>query len=313
MSGKGPLEDKRGIQMKKWKLSTGLLVATTALASFAAPASALMRADSVASTSMTSVKSPVVSPLPVDLVRGFTVTADSVVATATVNYGGSGVVTVRWGDNTRTTYDPRYPLSYDSGITVSPGSVVMKHEYAAGSGQQFTVIATASVDLNGASDFESRQLVVTPRFLVTQFGGFWSPLNHCDTEVETFTEWSINQRINDVLTRHWREDRNTGVDTFPGAEIFSTDFRRLEGSQVDREMAMGDAPVAVKYDITELDEYFNDQLGSKTLNLHPSMGSGSFSLRFSGDDCQAEIKGDINVRLLKPGLPQPVGSVGFAS
>jgi hypothetical protein len=298
--------------MKKWKLSSGLLVATTALASFTAtPALALMRGETFSPTTTTITKAPVVSPLPVDLVKGFTVTTNSVIGTATVNYS-AGIVTVRWGDGTRTTYDPRYPLMFDSNITVTPGQVVMKHEYQAGSGQPVTYIATASVEANGGSDFESRQVIVTPRYLVNQYGAFWSPLNHCDTEVETYTEWSLSQRVNNVLTRSWSEDRNTGVDTFPGAELFSVDFRRLEGSQVTREMAMGDAPLVVKYEISERDEWFNDQLGSKSLELHPSMQAGGVSLRFSGDDCEAEIKADVDVRLLKPGLSQPANSAGMA-
>src|SRR5688572_19127337 len=104
--------------MKRWKLSTGLLVAATAVASFSAtPALALMRAEAVSPTGTTITKTPVIGPLPVDLVKGFTVTTNSVVGTATVNYS-AGIVTVRWGDGTRTTYDPRYPMTYDSNITV---------------------------------------------------------------------------------------------------------------------------------------------------------------------------------------------------
>ncbi|CAN5798258.1 hypothetical protein BH23ACT12_BH23ACT12_15410 [soil metagenome] len=293
-------------------IAAGLLAAATALASLtASPALAFMRGDVMAPAATTATSRPVVNPLPIDLVQGFTVATNSVVATATVKYSGTGIVTVRWGDGTRTTYDPRFPQMYNSGVTVSSGTVVMKHEYAEGSGHQYTQIATVSVESNGASDFESRQVVVTPRYLVNQYGAFWSPLNHCDTDVETYTEWSINQRVDDLLTRNWREDRNTGLDTFPGAEIFSVDFRRLEGSQVTREMTMGQAPVAVRYDVTELDEYFNDQAGSRTLELHPSMTAGPVSLRFSGDGCQVEIKADVDSRILKPGLNQPVASASM--
>ncbi len=292
--------------MKNWTLAKGLLVAATALAVLPSPAMAAMRSDALAPATIT--RAPVTGPRPADLVRGFTVTTNSVVGTATVNYSGVGVVTVRWGDGTRTTYTPGSPQP-SSDVTVSSGQVVMKHEYALQpGGGQFTMIATASVEANGLSDFESRQVVVTPRYLVAQYGAYWSPTNHCDTEVETYTEWSITQRLNSTLVNYWREDRNTGVDTFPGAEIFSTDFRLLQGSVVNREMTMEEAPLQVKYEMTELDEFFNDQLGSKTINLHPSMQKGDLTVKFSGDDCTAEIHTSLDFFLLKPGLPQPVVS-----
>ena len=294
--------------MRNRLLTGGLLLAATTLLTSQAALALPPRGEVVGTTATQNAPAtwtPTASPVRASLVQGFTVTADSVVATATVRYGGSGIVSVRWGDNTRSTFDPSRPQVNDSNTTASPGMVVFKHEYATADGSQFTMIATASVESGGNIDFDSRQVVVTPRFLVSQYQAFFTPLNHCDTSVEEYSEWRIEQKLNGSVVRTWWQDRDTGVG-FPGAEIggVSPDFRALEGSLIHREMVMADAPLVVGYEVTELDEVFDDQAGEKHIDLHPSMQPASITLEFSGDDCRAQVKADTDLRLLKPGYSQ---------
>lgn len=296
-----------------------LLAATTMLVSQAAPALALVNRGELAEPTSTSTytmgsttgtKTPTTyTPARASLVQGFTITTDSVVGTATVRYGGSGIVSVRWGDNQRSTYNSSSPMP-DGSITPSAGQVVFKHVYDLPDGQPLSTVATASVESGGTIDFESRPVTVTPRFLVSQYQALFTPLNHCDTAVEEYTEWRISQRIDGTTVKTWWQDRDTGVG-LTGAETggVQPDFRPLEGSIVHREMVMADARVDMSYEVTELDEAFDDQAGVKHFEMHPSIAPSSHTLDFAGDDCRAQVKTDTDVRLLKPGLGSAGGPV----
>ena len=89
------------------------------------------------------------------------------------------------GGWTRSIYDPSSPILTGSGPTITSDTVVFKHEYPAG--LPATYIATVTVEKGTRSDLESRQVVVTPRYLVTQFRAFFAP-THCDSVVEEWTE-----------------------------------------------------------------------------------------------------------------------------
>ena len=241
------------------------------------------------------------------LVAAFTVTTDSVIGTATVRYSEPGsLVTVRWGDGTRSIYDPFSPILTNSGSTITSDTVVFKHEYPAG--LPATYIATVTVEKGTRSDLESRQVVVTPRYLVTQFQAFFSP-THCDSAVEEYTEWSITQKLNGTSIRNWRMDVKTS--SFPGASIGDgfAGFRALSGSLFGREMTMADAPLTMGYAVTEIDPVFDDDAGTKSAELHPGIPPTNVLLEYSGDDCRAKISFDTNVLLLRPGANQG-GGVG---
>ena len=243
------------------------------------------------------------------LVAGFTVTTDSVIGTATVRFGEPGsLVTVRWGDGTRSIYDPSSPILTNSGPVITSDTVVFKHEYPAG--PQATYIATVTVEKGTRSDLESRQVVVTPRYLVTQFQAFFSP-THCDSAVEEWTEWSISQKLNGSTIRNWRFDVKT--NSFPGASVGDgfADFRALDGSLFGREMTMADAPLTMAYSVTEIDPVFDDDAGTKSAQLHPSIAPTNVLLEYSGDDCRARIRFDTDVRLLRPGANQGGGIGGI--
>ncbi len=185
--------------------------------------------------------------------------------------------------------------------------MAFKHEYPAG--LPATYIATVTTEKGGRTDVESRQVVVTPRYLVSQFQAFFSP-THCDSAVEEWTEWSISQKLNGSTIRNWRMDIKTS--SFPGAEVGDgfREFRALDGSLFAREMTMADGPLTMSYTVTEIDPVFDDDAGTKSAELHPSIAPANVLLEYSGDDCRAKIKFDTDVRLLRPGANQGGGGIG---
>jgi hypothetical protein len=298
-------------------LAAGVFVALPNPAAYALPATSGDVGEVLEPAPRPTVTRTPTGPVPVptapSMVRGFTVTTDSVIGTATVRYGEAGsLVTVRWGDGTRSVYDPFSPLPMNGGSAVSPDTVVFKHEYPAG--LPATYIATVTVEKGGRTDLDSRQVIVTPRYLVSQYQAFFAP-SHCDSAVEEYTEWSISQKLNGSTLRTWRMDIKT--NTFPGAEVGGglRDFRALDGSLLAREMTMADGPLTVSYTVTEIDPVFDDDAGTKSADLHPGIAPANVVLEYSGDDCRAQVKFDTDVRLLRPaaGLGGGIGGGGVLS
>jgi hypothetical protein len=253
---------------------------------------------------------PPVLPPASQALTSFTVTTDSVVATANVQYSGSAsLVTVRWGDNTSSSWNPNSPV-----VTLpqqTPGNLVFKHEYAIPTPDSapFTRIATVSLDHNGTTDTDSRVLTVTPRFQVTQYQAYFSYVDHCDSFAESYSEWKIVQSMDGHDVQSWRQDRLTNNGIIP-----ARDFQVLAGSQVSRQLTMAsDQHFYVNYHVTELDPIWDDDAGTRSIDLYPGLGTRHVLLRFNDlSDCRAEIKADVDVSLLRPGLSTggPLATMG---
>jgi hypothetical protein len=219
---------------------------------------------------------------------GFTLTTDSVVATAVVSYTGTpGTVTVRWGDNTSSSV---------SGAQVPAGSVTFVHGYTAPmDGSAFTEVVTAQTD----TDTDTRVVLVQPRFRVTQFQATFRPLEHCDSFAETYTEWRVqssmttNGQTSNAKT--WRKDLQTNNTILPGPSI------PLTGSETSVDLTMADPPPYLMYSSTELDPIWDDAGAGGLISLDPRLGSRHVSL--GSQDCVSEITADVDVQLLRPGLP----------
>ena len=262
-----------------------------------------------------------ISATPVADTFRFEVMTDSVVATVRVRFAGNpSPVTVRWGDNSTSTNDPGLSSTMIGAPPSNPKEPRLQHVYnAPADGAAFNEVVT--VQVGNASD--SRFIAVTPRFRVNQYQASFTPIDHCDSFAERESEWRIGQTITSptntgtatVPNGSWYQERltNAGIDpTRPGV-IWSEELRVLPGSQASRDATMNDPHSYSNFTVTELDPLFDDHAGTRSIDLHPSLGTRHIDLLFNDDSgCKARVVADVNVELLKPGLVgnQPVLSQG---
>ena len=208
-------------------------------------------------------------------IESFSVSTDSVVATATLRYNGDpSAATVLWGDGTSTSRCPAgqegplhsgcMPDPFDSGGAA--GTLVLKHRYTApANGAPFTVAITGKL----GAESQTVAIGVTPRYKVTVSDIEFSPLSHCDTAVEEDTEWKVSRGVYDNNgTVHRAEpgmelrpchqpQRRLGDSALP-------EFEELPGSGFSVELKASDHPNLVLH-TTELDPVVDDVL----VNRHP--------------------------------------------
>jgi hypothetical protein len=270
----------------------------------------------IAGSGGTALQPPAPSPNAPHGIRDVVVTTDSVVATATIVYDGApGDLSVLWGDGTSSRPSNRPPTASVPGHPApnTSGTYVLQHRYAEPSdGAAFT--RHVSVVVPGAT--VGRDITITPRYRVSQYTLFFSPLNHCDTFLEEYTEWIVLRFDHELPTlpaaKRWDFDRKTHVLGEVGDP--PPDFQPLPDSAVSFDVTVANAP-KISYQVIEAD-IGNDDLGdTQTIDIQPRLGSRPVVLHFSADgfqggsDCRAEIRADIDVRLLTPGLPAgPVAS-----
>jgi hypothetical protein len=156
-------------------------------------------------------------------IESFSVSTDSVVATATLRYNGDpGAATVLWGDGTGTSLCPAgqegplhsgcMPTPFDSGSAA--GTLVFKHRYTApANGAPFTVVITGKL----GAESQSIAIGVTPRYKVAVSDIEFSPLSHdCDTAAEEYTEWKVSREVyNDATTIVPRGMSRGGLEVRP--------------------------------------------------------------------------------------------------
>ena len=244
-------------------------------------------------------------------------TTDSVVGTATIHFNGApGTIAVQWGDGATSSRDPADPINSTrpGAQNDPPGTASFKHLYAApADGSPFTVAITAQV----GGESQTIAIGVTPRYRVTQYAALFPPLIHCDSIFELNTEWRIERSAVDftddrswsglVPDQSWEFDRQTSFGY--GADYPLPEFQPLPGSQVSLELTAAETP-AIFYDVVEVDPTFDQGLDGFTISLNPMLGSRSFSqvadAVFDGllnpGPCEAELRADIDVRLLTLGL-----------
>jgi hypothetical protein len=238
------------------------------------------------------------------VLQSLAVSTDSVVATATIRYNGSpGVVTVVWGDGTVHSRDPNGPINSPrpNPNPDPPGTITFKHAYAPpANGAGFTASITARI----GSESQSAAILVSPRYRVTQYQPRLTPLMPCDSSLEQYTEWRVVRSGSAAAGKTWEFDLwepSAWVGDYPGQTYALPDSIVSFEGRVDQ-------AGSIDYHVTELDPVF-DQVGDlETIDLDPLLGSRSVTLHHQGWDtfptgtCAAEIRADINVTLLKPGL-----------
>jgi hypothetical protein len=282
------------------------LAAAVALAAPTTPASArpLTGGPVLAPTAPRPTAAPPPPPAGSSRLAGFAVTADSVVATATVGSAGPATdLTVSWGDGTVSRPSPLPVTSTRAPAPPPDGTFVFHHTYAApADGSTFTRTVSASVP----GEARTAVVTVTPRYRVTQYTALFGPLRHCDTTPEIWTEWTVFQEAPSGAERHWDLTLETYYLTITDGRFHRPDFHPLPGSAVAMDLTAGQAP-RVRYHAVEHDLIVDDELGDVAVNLDPRLGSRRLNLDMIGGDplnpgtCLAEIIADVDVRLLAPG------------
>jgi hypothetical protein len=236
------------------------------------------------------------------VLRSLGVTTDSVVATATIHYNGSpGVVAVQWGDGTVNSRDPNAPVDSPrpNPHPDPPGTITFEHAYAPpGDGAAFTTGVTAQI----GAESQAATVLVTPRYRVTQYQASLTPTLPCDSWIEQYTEWRVIRSGAAVADKTWEFDLwepSAWVGDYPGQTYpFPDSIVAFEGTV--------DQAGSIDYQVTELDPVFDQVGGTLGIDLDPLLGSRSVVLHFPDfstfGGCRADIRADIHVALLKPGL-----------
>jgi len=256
--------------------------------------------------------------------ESFSVSTDSVVATATLHYNGDpGAATVLWGDGTSTSRCPAgqegpvhsgcLPTPFDSGAVA--GTLVFKHRYTApANGAPFTVAITGKL----GAESQTIAIGVTPRYKVTVSDIEFSPLSHCDTAAESETEWKVTRAVflngtTVVPDREWNFDHfltnpKAVLGDFVPPDWALPQFEVLPGSGFSVELKASDH-LDLTVPIRELDPLADDLMLTVGQVINPLDGSRSVDQVETevGQDpyqfgCRAEYRFDVDARLLEPGL-----------
>jgi hypothetical protein len=229
-------------------------------------------------------------------VTSFAVSADSVVATATVLYSGARPdLTVVWGDGTSTHTSPT-TANVPGRPTPTAGRVVFQHVYAAGNGG----IVTHHVLLVQGNFVWDRVVAIEPRYRVTQYTVQFSPLDHCDSVAEEYTEWTVYRNVENAPDKEWNFDRKTAE--LGGVGLPLPDFQPLPDSALSVDVTVATAK-PIYYHAKEndplSDEYFNPQ----AIDEDPRLGSRAVDLVFrASSSCRIELRADVDVQVLTPGV-----------
>ena len=268
-----------------------------------AMAAAVAAVISVPVASASALAPPPSSPAPTGPEVSLSVRTDSVVATATVHYSGVlPAVVVAWGDGTSSRPSP--PTASLPGQPVpSAGSAVVQHAYDENGGfftRRVSVISTTT-----GRELAAMNVTMLPRYRVSQQPIEFSPLTHCDSALEAYTEWDVFTDGGIGPSREWRFDRHTADPGGVGVPL--PDFGVLPDSAVSVETTAGHAP-RLGYSGWEEDPVRYDFFDFQYINFEPLLGSRPLTLTYQqkfGGDCRFQIRTAMVVELLKPGLVGP--------
>jgi hypothetical protein len=227
--------------------------------------------------------------------------SDSVVATATLHYSGSAPdLIVAWGDGTRTRTSP--PIATVPGRPLpTAGTVVFQHVYAPSpNGAAFTKHVSVISPVSG-QELIGQFVRILPRYRVTQYALEFSPLDHCDSVAEAYTEWLVFRDFGDGPHQDWYVERHTA--DVGGVGVPLPDFQPLPDSALSVETTVAEAP-SVGYSGWEEDPFQNEFFDPQFIDFNPLLGSRALILTYHerfGHDCRFQIRTTIDVRLLTPG------------
>ena len=230
------------------------------------------------------------------------VSSDSVVATATLFYSGPPPdVIVAWGDGARTRTSP--PIASVPGRPLpTAGKVVLQHVYAPLAGGAGFTRHVSAVSPASAEELVGRDVGIIPRYRVTQYAVEFSPLNHCDSAAEAYTEWRVWRNGGGRFpNKEWAFDRHTA--DVGGVGVPLPDFQPLPDSALSVETTVAGAP-RVAYGAEEEDPFQGEIFHEQSVDFNPLLGSRTVLLtndEYFGHDCRIQMRMPIDVHLLTPG------------
>jgi hypothetical protein len=213
----------------------------------------------------------------------FSVTTDSVVATATVVTSRSSTkIEIDWGDGQtdaqRLTPGLLFeePLAIlEQGDTLPKGTYQFSHVYdVSEDGKPFDNIVQATVDNgDGPIDFRFREITLTPRYKVYHYQAIiwledkfdWNSLGN----------FEIYQNIGAYVSAEVGYEETKKKWTWnPAGDFFGYGLGvRLPDSQIEREMTMEDRGISVSYYIVDRDKWSSDDELIISFGMHPGYGS----------------------------------------
>jgi len=247
-------------------------------------------ASALASTDPTNPAPSLVSTAGLSL----SVTSNSVVGTATLGYSGAPPnVLISWGDGALSRMSP--PTASLPGQPIpTQGKVVFQHVYAPLAAPSF-LRHVSVLDAISRRELLARDVVIVPRYRVTQSTLQFSPLNNCDSFAENYTEWLIRRLSGGLPFKTWQFTRANSA-SFP-------EFEPIPDSAVSVETTIGAAP-KIGYDGIEQDPIDDETFDQQFFDLQPVLGSRTVTLTYSernGFDCRFTLRAAIDVQLLTPG------------
>jgi hypothetical protein len=112
-----------------------------------------------------------------------------------------------------------------------------------------------------------RDVATIPRYRVTQYAVEFSPLNHCDSVAEAYTEWRVFRDGGGLPYKDWSFDRHTA--DVGGIGVPLPDFQPLPESAVSIATTVASAPT-VSYSAWEEDPFQNEYFDRQVVDFNRS-------------------------------------------
>lgn len=225
----------------------------------------------------------------------FSVTTDSVVATATVVTDDTmRRIFVDWGDGNTDVLNIRPDLPTFNQHDLPAGTYQLSHAYEEPEDRNpFDALVLVRVEDNsGGVDFRVRDITLTPRYRVTNYRTSVRLLSRCDSFFESSNEFVITQLVDGEPVKQWEWE--------PSNNFFGeSQFFRLESSGISRELTLADGFVSVRLEFVEKDPFFDDHL-TLSQAMRADQESELIERTISTGGCQVLARYDREVSLIVP-------------
>jgi hypothetical protein len=196
--------------------------------------------------------------------ESFSVTTDSVVATANLVFNESHeIIRIWWGDEGENDQPETIDLRKERLVLDNPASansLRLQHAYDVDSLRKIILVQTQ--DSQGKISWDTAVITLEPRYKFIIYPVKLEINSHLDTIFESDSELEVYMKVihNDqtILDEQWKADITTQVEIGPFFPIFYT----LEGSRVNLEISYHDDPIDIECRVKETDGLVKDVLQS---------------------------------------------------
>ncbi len=245
-------------------------------------------------------------------INDFSITTDSVVVTATVVTDETMKrIVIDWGDGNTDALKarPGVPLAVGLSEPLPQGTYRFSHAYAVSEDRNpFDYFVLLRVEDNtGGVDFRIRKITLTPRYRVTHYRTSVRLLSPCDFITENSNKFSITQLVEGEPVNQWLWE--------PSNNFFGeSQFFRLEGSGVTRELTLADGAIDVSLVLIEEDFIFDDYLSLREqLRATQENELVERTITESGGGCSVLARYHREVTLIVPLPPNTGPTFEFAT